>query len=255
MATAWNAWVRSPKPNPRASLRLFCFHYAGGGASAFRGWERGLPPDIELLLVQLPGRENRAREKAFTHMAPLMDVLTEVLSPLFDQPFVLFGHSLGALISFELARQLRRRQGPVPRHLFVSGYRAPQRPPSPSERTIHHLPEAEFIQELRHFNGTPEEILQNAELMALLMPVLRADFSVYETYVYEPEDPLTCDISAFGGLQDPITKREDMVDWRSQTRGNFTLRMLPGDHFFLHSTQAQFLQMLSQDLVPILHRI
>ncbi len=251
-AMSSNEWVRYPRPKPQARLRLFCFHYAGGGASAFRTWERSIPPEIELALIQLPGRENRAREKAFTHLISLVDELTDTLLPLFDKPFVFFGHSLGALISFELARQLRRQQGPAPLHLFVSGCRAPQRPIPASEVPIHFLPDDEFIQKLREYNGTPEAVLQHAELMDLLMPVLRADFALYETYVYQPEEPLSCSISAFGGLQDPKVSREDVAAWREQTQGDFVLRMFPGDHFFLHSTQAQLLQTVSQDLARIL---
>lgn len=255
MAISSNEWVRYPKLRPQASLRLFCFHYAGGGASAFRLWEHHLPPDIELALIQLPGRENRTSEKAFTHLTPLVDKLTTVLMPFFDKPFVFFGHSLGALISFELTRQLRRQQKPTPLHLFVSGNRAPQRPASTAEEPLHLLSDDEFVQKLREYNGTPEAVLQHAELMDLLMPLLRADFSVYETYLYQEEEPLSCDISAFGGTQDPKVSREDVEGWRAQTKGYFTARMLPGDHFFLHSAQAQLLQAVSQDLVRILHRI
>lgn len=252
MALSSNAWVRYPQPKPQARLRLFCFHYAGGGASAFRTWERNVPPGIELALIQLPGRENRSRERSFTRMMPLVSALTDTLLPLLDKPFVFFGHSLGALISFELTRQFRRQQGPAPLHLFVSGSRAPQRPALASEEPIHALPDNEFIQKLREYNGTPEAVLQHAELMDLLMPVLRADFSIYETYVYQSEEPLSCGISAFGGVQDPKVSREDVAAWRAQTKGSFALHMLPGDHFFLHSAQTQLLQLVSQYLVQIL---
>lgn len=251
MAISSNEWVRYPRPKPQARLRLFCLHYAGGGASAFRTWEHNVPSDVELALIQLPGRENRAREKAFIHMTPLVNALIDTLLPLLDKPFVFFGHSLGALISFEVARQLRRQQGPAPLHLFVSGSRAPQRPLPASEEPIRALPDDEFIQKLREYNGTPEAVLQHAELMNLLMPVLRADFSLYETYVYQAEDPLSCGISAFGGVQDPKVTREDVAAWRAQTQGQFALRMLPGDHFFLHSAQTQLLQAVAQDLARI----
>jgi len=253
MATSSSEWVRYPRPKPQARLRLFCLHYAGGGASAFRTWEHNVPPEVELALIQLPGRENRAREKAFTYMPPLVNVLTDTLLPLLDKPFVFFGHSLGGLISFELTRALRRQQGPAPLHLFVSGCRAPQTPFPDSEEPIRSLPDNEFIQKLREYNGTPEEVLQHAELMNLLLPVLRADFSLYETYVYQPEEPLACGISAFGGIQDPKVRREDVAAWKAQTRGPFALRMLPGDHFFLHSAQTQLLQAVSHDLIQILN--
>jgi medium-chain acyl-[acyl-carrier-protein] hydrolase len=163
-----------------------------------------------------------------------------------DVPFALFGHSLGALVSFELARQLRKLGLPDLVHLFVSGHRAPQIPrPGP---LTHQWPDAEFVAELRRLNGTPEEVLQHAELMALLLPVLRADFAIIETYSGSDEEALDCPISAFGGLQDSEASYDEVAAWREQTRGLFKVRMLPGDHFFLHSARAQILRAISQDL-------
>jgi len=143
---------------------------------------------------------------------------------------------MGALISFELARQLRRQYAPDPIALFVSAYRAPQLPaPSPP---IHSLPQDEFVEALRRLNGTPEAVLQDAELMQLLLPTLRADFAICETYTYTPEVPLECPILAFGGLQDREVSRDDLAAWCHQTHRAFKLRMVPGDHFFLHSARA-----------------
>jgi medium-chain acyl-[acyl-carrier-protein] hydrolase len=153
---------------------------------------------------------------------------------------------MGGLVSFELARLLRKKYGLNPAHLFVSGYRAPQVPdPDPP---IHALPEPEFLEELRRLNGTPEAVLENAELMQLLLPALRADFAVIETYAYIPESPLDCPITAFGGLQDREVSCDDLEAWREQTNAAFSLQTLPGDHFFLHSAQPLLLQSLSQKL-------
>lgn len=246
------AWVTCPKPNPQTRLRLFCFPYAGSGASIFRTWSNNLPAEIEVRPVQLPGRESRLAEPPFTRLSPLVQTLTYVLRPYLNMPFAFFGHSMGALISFELARHLRRQHGLGPGYLFVSGSRAPQIPdPDPP---IHQLPESAFMEELRGLHGTLEPILQNAELMQLLLPVLRADFAVCETYVYVTEDPLACPISAFGGLQDCEVSCNDLAAWRDQTYSFFTLRMLPGDHFFLHSAQAPLLQAISRDLTRLLSR-
>jgi medium-chain acyl-[acyl-carrier-protein] hydrolase len=243
-------WITYAQPNPRARLRLFCLPYAGGGATIFRTWPDALPPEVAIFPVQLPGRENRLREPPFTGMLPLVQTLAQVLRPYLTMPFALFGHSMGALMSFELARQLRRAQHPLPRHVFVSGFRAPQLPdPDPP---IHALPEAEFIAELRRLNGTPEEVLQNAELMQLVLPALRADFAILETYAYAREAPLECPITVFGGLDDDEMPAEQLAAWREQTRGAFRLHLFPGDHFFIHSARTALLETLSQELAQLL---
>jgi medium-chain acyl-[acyl-carrier-protein] hydrolase len=166
-----------------------------------------------------------------------------------DKPFIFFGHSMGGLISFELARLLRRDYSLSPVHLFVSGRRAPQIP-TPDPR-IHTLPEPAFLEELRRLNGTPEAVLENSELMQLLIPTLRADFAVLETYVYAPGPTLDCPITTFGGLHDREVSCDELEAWREQTNAAFSLQMFPGDHFFLHSAQSLLLQSLSRAL----HRI
>ena len=242
-------WLAYREPNPRARLRLFCFPYAGGGASVYRGWGAALPGDVEVCPVQLPGRESRLREAPFSHWEPLVAALAEVLPPYFEMPFAFFGHSMGALLAFELARALRRTGGPLPLALFVSGRRSPQLPAR--EEPIHTLPEPEFIAKLRELNGTPEEVLQHSELMRLLLPILRADFGVNETYEYRDEEPFDFGISAFGGLGDEDVTKEDVELWRTQTRGRFRLRMLPGDHFFLHGARDLIAEALSRDLAEL----
>jgi medium-chain acyl-[acyl-carrier-protein] hydrolase len=246
-----SSWIDYLKPNPHAQLRLFCFPYAGGSASIFRTWVNDLPPDLEVCPVQLPGRENRLMEPPFTRLSSLVQVLAQALFPYLDIPFAFFGHSMGALIGFELARELRRQNRPGPRHLFVSAHRAPQIPPR--RPPIHQLAEAAFKAELDGLHGTPQEVLQSAELMQLLLPLLRADFAVSETYIYSPEAPLNCSISAYGGLQDKEVSYHDLEKWRDQTHHSFTLRMLPGNHFFVHSAQALLLQAVFQDLTTLLH--
>jgi medium-chain acyl-[acyl-carrier-protein] hydrolase len=185
-------------------------------------------------------------ETPFTQLSPLVQALAQALAPLLDKPFAFFGHSLGALVSFELARQLRRQSGVQPVRLFVSAARAPQIPSR--SRPIHAVPESEFLIELRRINGIPGKVLGNAELMQIMLPVLRADFAVYETYVHSTEHPLDCFISSFGGAQDHRVSRGDLEAWRDQTSASFSLRMFPGDHFFLNTTQPLLLQILSQEL-------
>ena len=245
-ATAFDSWIAYRKPRPQARLRLFCFPYAGGGALIFRTWADGLPADVEVCPIQLPGRGTRLMEPLFTQLSPLIQALAQALLPLLDKPFAFFGHSLGALVSFALARQLRRQYGVQPVHLFVSAGRAPQLPHQ--GLPVHTLPEEDFLAELRRLNGTPSAMLEHEELMQIALPVLWADFAVYETYVYATELPLNCPISTFGGLRDRTVSQSDLEAWREQTSGSFSLQMFPGDHFFLNTTQPLLLRVLSQEL-------
>lgn len=212
----------------------------------FRTWSNELPSEIEVCAVQLPGRENRLNEPLRTQLSPVVQTLAQALLPHMNKPFAFFGHSMGALMSFELARQLQKQNSPVPVHLFVSGREAPQildtKPP------IHNLPLPAFVEKLRDYNGTPEVVLQDPELMQLLVPVLRADFAIVETYEYSNKEPLNCPISAFGGLEDSLVKHENLPDWRNQTSNSFQLRMLKGNHFFLHTERSLLLKYISQDL-------
>lgn len=251
-ASTVDSWVKCFKPNPRARIRVLCFPYAGGGASIFRSWSELLPPEVEACAVQLPGREDQLRQAPFTQLSLLEQTLAQVLEPYLHIPLVLFGHSMGGLISFELARQLRRQRQPTPVHLFVSGHHAPQLPdPNPP---IHQLPDPAFVAELRRLNGTPETVLQNSELMEVFLPVLRADFAICETYKYSIEAPLDCPLSVFGGLRDDRVSRDELAAWRSQTSASFTLDMFPGNHFFLESERAIFVRALAQHLQQHLRR-
>lgn len=240
------SWISYSKPSARARLRLFCFPYAGGGASIYRSWSSDLPQEIEVCPVQLPGREHRITERPFTQFNLLIQTLAQALHPYLRTPFAFFGHSMGALISFELARLLRRQNDPTPVHLFVSAHRASQI--AAADLPIHHLPELAFMEKLRRLNGTAQEVLENAELMQLLLPVLRADFAVCETYIYRPEEPLACPLSVFGGWQDSGVSYSDLQAWREQTRGSFSLRMYEGNHFFLYNSRIALLRAVCRDL-------
>jgi medium-chain acyl-[acyl-carrier-protein] hydrolase len=248
----WLAFTNLNRLSHPVHLRLFCFPYAGGGASVFRTWAQQAPAGIEVCPVQLPGRENYLQEPPYTRLKPLVQALVPVIVPYLDRPFAFFGHSMGALISFELACRLRQQFDLKPVHLFVSGYRAPQLPrPNCS---IHNLPESEFIEELRRLDGSPEDVLQNVELMELLLPVLRADFELCETYTYSQAGPLDCPLTAFGGWQDIIVGYEDLAAWREQTQASFRLQMYPGNHFFLNNTHLPLLRAVSQELAPHLNQ-
>lgn len=187
-------------------------------------------------------------EKPFTRMPELVAAISQAMLTHLYKPFAFFGHSLGAIVSFEVSRLLRREHHREPQHLFVSGSGAPQT--SDKGRALHDLPDSKFLKGLRELNGTPREILESNELMQLLLPTLRADFAVSETYVYRPESPLDCPITAFGGLQDREVSRRRLEAWRNQTNASFSLQMFAGDHFFLHDA-APLLQALTGELKGI----
>jgi medium-chain acyl-[acyl-carrier-protein] hydrolase len=245
-AAPWLPYYRS---SPHGLLRLFCFPYAGGGASVFRAWRDELPAQIEVCALQLPGRENRLAEAPIRGMESLVDALAPVLGAYLDKPFALFGHSMGGRVAFELARRLRAEHGVEPRHLLVSACRAPQ-VPNDDDRT-HGLPDDEFVDALRRLRGVPEEVLRNRELREIFLPVLRADFTLFETTRYRPEAPLGCPITAFGGTEDTKLRRERLEPWRAQTRAGFTLTMIPGDHFYLQTQRATLLRHVAAVLYPL----
>jgi surfactin synthase thioesterase subunit len=253
IATTNIQWIIRHKPRVKARFRIFCFPYAGAGASIFNNWDSVVPAGVEVCSIQLPGRETRQTETPFTRIFPLIDALSEVLDPYLELPYSIYGHSMGALLGFEMVRQYRRQERPLPVSLLLSGCRAPQL--GDRHRPIHQLPEPEFMAKLRKIDGTPEDVLRNRELMDLMLPVLRADFAVCETYKYLPEPPLPCAIAAFGGTQDPRATRHELVAWREQTSSSFVLRMLPGNHFFVRNAPALFLRFIYQRLEDDLRRI
>lgn len=241
-----NAWAVFPARNPSARLRLFCFPYAGGGASVYSTWARGLPAEIEVVAVQPPGRESRLMEPPFGDLHALVAAMHPALLPHMDRPFAFYGHSNGGRMAFELARALRRTGGPMPLHLFVGGVPAPQM--EDDEPPIHDLPHDEFIAALRRYAGTPEEILQNAEIMELVMPLLRADFRMSDTYVYTPEPPLDVPLSAYGGTRDDEVPASHVEAWGEMTSSAFQYRLLPGGHFFVNEERALLLQDIAREL-------
>jgi medium-chain acyl-[acyl-carrier-protein] hydrolase len=245
LQTSSDGWIIRYRPREQASLRLFCFSYAGGGASVFRSWADLLPEEVEVCCIQLPGHEYRLGEPAYTRLAPLVQTLAEAIAPYLDRPFAFYGHSMGALVSFELARQLRRAHNKQPVRLCLAAYRAPQLP-NPNIK-IYHLPSEVFKVVLRA-DGIPESILQSEELMQAMLPTLRADFELCDTYRYAEEPPLECPFSIFGGLEDVRVGAADLDAWRLHSCASSNLHMLPGSHFFLHSAPELLLAAIAQDL-------
>lgn len=243
-----NPWIIYSQPKSSAHLRLFAFPHAGGGSGSFRGWANRLGDEIELGYVQLPGRESRFRESPYDSMAELISPLVDALLGHLDREFAFYGHSLGAKVAFEAMRELRRRGLREPAHLFVAACPAPQLPwPLPP---MHGLATPEFLDEMQaRYGGIPAEVREDDDLMALLLPTLRADIRMIETYAYTPEAPLKCGLTVFGGLEDPMVEEPSLAAWKLQTKSRFRLQMELGGHFFPQRTQSRFLESLAAELL------
>jgi medium-chain acyl-[acyl-carrier-protein] hydrolase len=227
---------------------LFCLPYAGGSAlTVFRSWAQQLPDTIELRLLELPGRGGRIREPVMNRWESLLDDVLATVRRQTGGPCALYGHSLGALLAFECARRLRRDGGPEVVELFVSGHRAPHLPPPVPP--IHDLPRARFIDRLRDYDATPEAVLQNAELMDLFEPILRADFAVAERYVFvDNNGPLGCPIVVFGGRGDPHADLAALYAWERHTTAWCSVRVYPGGHFFVNQFESDIIKVLAKEL-------
>ena len=239
-------WSTCFNPQPAATLRLICFAHAGGGAGVFSTWHRALPSQIELCAVQLPGRDLRRKEPFILDLNRLVDELLVALAPMHDRPVALFGYSLGGLLAFEYARALRRAKQPGPTQLIVGAARAPQRPPDPA---IHKLAQADFVREMgARYDGIPRAVLDDPELLAYFLPVIRADLALLDSYRYRQEPALSCPITAFGGRDDKRITAQEVAFWEAQTSAAFSSRIFPGGHFFMTSARDQLLSALSQTL-------
>jgi surfactin synthase thioesterase subunit len=235
---------RGPR-GQRGDVQLLCFPHAGGGASAFRGWRTAFPARIELCPIQYPGRENRWRESGPPDLSSLITALADDLAALWQEPFAFLGHSFGALVAFELARVLVRRGCAPPLRLFLSAARAPQLPPKPP---IHALPEQDLVAKLREFDGMPDEVLNNRELMRLALPIIRADLRLLETYPAAAGSPIPVPISVFGGLKDWTAPVGDLLAWSVWTSKAFRSRFIKGGHFFLFPSVATVAGFVVDDL-------
>lgn len=242
-------WIVRLRPNTRARARLFCFPHAGGGSAAFRGWGEALGDEVELCAVLPPGRERRIGEEPLTSIDTVVERLGPALAPWLDLPAVFFGHSMGALVAFETVDWLRGHGGNLPRLLVVSGRRPPDRPSN--QPPTHHLPTEEFVAVLLKLGGTPREITEHPDLLDLLLPVLRADMQVVDTYRYRARPPLDCPIVVFGGAEDDRAPTAELTGWQRQTTGECRVRIFPGGHFFVYDDASGVLPTLRAELRPL----
>jgi medium-chain acyl-[acyl-carrier-protein] hydrolase len=231
-------WLWRSAGKPASRSRLFCFPFAGASAALYRDWRTVLCADVEVCPVELPGRARRLREPIPGRFEALVEAAAEGLLPFLDRPFAMFGYSLGALIAFELARQLRRLGVPGPTHLLLAARAAPQLPPDPI-RPRHDLPQSELIARLeaRYGSRLDPDILANPAMLEIVIGAIRGDLRLLDSYHYRPEVPLSCPITVFGGQRDRSVPPEALMPWAEQTAAGFQVRILDGEgHFF--STSA-----------------
>ncbi|MDQ7905179.1 alpha/beta fold hydrolase [Phytohabitans sp. ZYX-F-186] len=241
-----NPWFRIHERDPEAPMRLYCLPYAGGSASLYRGWGAGLTGVAEVVAVQLPGRENRIGEPPVAAMSILVDRLTRAMLAEPARPYALFGYSMGARVAHHAAHVLAAAGRP-PQRLFVAASPGPAAPPGPA---AHHLSEPDLVAHLRRLGGTPDEVLDSAELRRLVLPAVRADLAAVETAPRPPGPPLSCPVHAFAGRTDPEASPDRMAAWGVETRGDFILDTFDAGHFFVHADPAGLLARVRSGLIP-----
>lgn len=237
--------LRRFTPRPDAAMRLFCFPHGGGGAGSYADWAGALPPAIEPVAVQYPGREDRLDEPVPTGMDGLADALADDIAPFTGRPYALFGHSMGATVAYEVAQRLRARGARAPAHLVASAREAPH-----DERggDVHRGDDEDLRAELARLGATPPEVLDDPELRTMIFGYVRADYRIIETYRPRPLPPLDCPVTMFLGDRDPDLAPAEALGWRRVTRARAELRLFPGDHFYLVPQRAAVLAALRQIL-------
>lgn len=245
MGNAYSSWFVCRNPRALPKIKLFCFPHAGGGSSVYREWD--FNDDIEVHAAILPGRETRFTEPPISKMENLISKLSNVMLEYLDTPFAFFGHSMGALIAYELACKIHRLYGVSPIHLFVSGKSAPQL--ETQQPSIHNMPRDMFLDKIRSLGGTPKEIIENQEALELYEPLLRGDFKLCDTYRFTNRERLNCPMSILGGYQDNMTSMDSLEKWNELTTGSVMVKMYHGDHFFIRTQELKVQQYIYQRLI------
>jgi surfactin synthase thioesterase subunit len=241
-----DVWVRRFHSAPRSRTTVVCFPHAGGAANFFHPLSAALRPAIQVAAMQYPGRHDRRRDPFLTSIEGLADGCFGSLRPLLDRPVAFFGHSMGATVAFEVARRMRRELGTAPVALFASGRRAPSRHRAES---LHTRSDAALIAELKALSGTNARLLADAELLDLILPVIRADYTAVETYRFESGPVLNCPIIALIGDRDPRVTVDEARDWSQHTTGPFKLRKFTGGHFYLTDHLRAVVGTITQQLL------
>jgi len=239
-------WFLISRPKPLARYRLFCFPYAGGSASAYLPWEDLLPAQVELVAIQPPGRANRLDERLSTSVVETAEQLARVIPPLLDRPYLTYGHSMGSIVSFELLHLLKASGLPLPRRYFGAARQGPQVPRRIAP--FYDYPLEEFKIELKRFGGTPDAVLENAELMEMLVPMLRTELRAAYAYRREPVAKLECDVSIFGGTRDEIVLPEELPPWQEHFLKKMDFRLFDGSHFFMEDNKDQVVSAICESI-------
>jgi len=243
----WKNWLPLRVPKASADIRLFCFPHAGGGAAFYRDWPDALGERCDVCALEYPGRWTRRKEHLITCVPAMVNAVADGLEELLVGRYALFGFSYGAVIAFELCRELRRRGVLGPEHLFVAARGAPHK--IGKGTVIHRLSDAQFMREVGlRYGMLPKVILDDPEMTAIVLPILRADFTAVETYEYREEAPLSCAVSAYGGQGDLAVEHDALRDWARHTQGQFSKHLFPGDHFFLQSCGGEVVHRLREQL-------
>jgi medium-chain acyl-[acyl-carrier-protein] hydrolase len=232
----------------RAQVQLFCFPFAGGSASLFGQWASALGPEFEVWGVEYPGHGRRFAGRASRDLDQVIDDLVPEFRHVLCPPYAMFGHSLGALASYEVQHRLEALGCPAASCFVPSGCRAPL---APAPRRLHNLPRAQFLEEVAMLGGTPALALEETELMDLILPVLRADFEMRARYRRRTRSPLRCPIVAYWGMTDSEVDKADVEKWSCETADAFRMRCFPGGHFFIQSTRASVLRALCADVLGL----
>lgn len=241
-------WFFCKQAKPQASTRLFCFPFGGGGASVFHSWADAMGDDVEVRALQLPGRESRFREEMVRDIGSVVENITRALASCQDRPYAFFGYSLGSLLAFETCRELRRQNLDLPQRLFIGALSAPQLPPP--HPPIASLGDREFTDRVEYYYQPQNEAWENAELRAFLLPLLKADIALYESYRYRDEAPLSCPIDVLAGDDDRATPVESTRDWSRQTSAGMTHHLLGGGHFFIDAHLDEIQRLVRKSLQP-----
>lgn len=244
-----NKWFKNLRSSENCKIRMFCFPHAGGSAEAFKHWGKYLPDWMELYSIQLPGRSNRLSEPLINDIKELVDKATNEIIPLLNsKSYIFLGHSLGGVIAFEVAKTLRRLNQKLPEHLFIVGRESPK---IPEDVPMHNATNEDLIEYLRSESGTHEEVFNNKDLIQLLLPIIRADLKLTETYskYYIVENQLSCPISVFWGTLETRLTEQKLEGWENETSNGFDIEQFEGHHFFLHEHPEKIIDKILQNRI------
>ncbi|MDN3357935.1 alpha/beta fold hydrolase [Actinomadura sp. DC4] len=245
LPTAPDTWIRRYHQAPNGTVQLVCFPHAGGSASFYFPVSTALSPGVEVSAVQYPGRQDRRAEPNIDSLPALADAIFPVVRPLADRPLAFFGHSMGALLAYEVALRLEADGAPPLTRLYVSGRRAPSRY---RPDAVHRQGDAGIVAELRRLSATDSELLGDPETLEMILPAIKSDYKAVETYEHTPGQSVSSPIYALIGDDDPKVTAEEANAWAEHTTGSFEMRTFPGGHFYLVDQSAAVIRLIATDL-------